>query len=68
MEGSEWTINMYTDGSNMDGGVGAAVYCAELGIDFLFRPLNKCRIFQADKKSTAVINSETAIKALASNT
>nr|AMS38355.1 hypothetical protein [Bactrocera tryoni] len=42
------TLNIYTDGSKMDDGVGAGIYCPELGIRQPFKLPDHCSIFQAE--------------------
>ena len=42
------TLNFFTDGSKMLEGVGAAVYCQELGIEESYRLPDTCSIFQAE--------------------
>ncbi|XP_037941860.1 uncharacterized protein LOC119674776 [Teleopsis dalmanni] len=42
------TINVFTDGSKMEVGVGAGIYCAELSIRMPFKLPNYCSVFQAE--------------------
>ena len=42
------TFNFFTDGSKMEGGVGAAVYCRELGIRNSYKLPDDCSVFQAE--------------------
>ena len=41
-------INIFTDGSKMESGVGAAVYCANPTISEAYKLPNHCSIFQAE--------------------
>ncbi|XP_044249365.1 uncharacterized protein [Drosophila takahashii] len=41
-------LNIYTDGSKMEGGVGAGLYCTDPKIRLSFKLPNDCSIFQAE--------------------
>lgn len=42
------TLNIYTDGSKMDDGVCAGIYCPELAIKQPFMLPHRCRTFQTE--------------------
>jgi len=41
-------LNTYTDGSKMDGGVGAGLYCTDPEIRLSYKLPSQCSIFQAE--------------------
>ena len=53
-------LAFYTDGSKMDIGTGAGVYCKALGINHSFRIHDDCSVFQAEV--TAIIQAAEIIR------
>ncbi|XP_070068103.1 uncharacterized protein [Drosophila takahashii] len=58
-------LNIYTDGSKMEGGVGAGLYCTDPEIRLSFKLPNDCSIFQAEvfairKAAEGIDGNETA--------
>ncbi|KAH8342556.1 hypothetical protein KR059_004787 [Drosophila kikkawai] len=47
-QGHAQFLNIYTDGSKMDGGVGAGIYCSDPEMRLSYKLPSHCSIFQAE--------------------
>ena len=41
-------IDVYTDASKLDNGIGSGIYCGKLNLNFSLRLPNYCSVFQAE--------------------
>jgi len=52
-------LNIYTDGSKMEGGVGAGLYCTDAEIGLSYKLPSDSSIFQAEYSQAATISMKS---------